>query len=1019
MKRSISFYLGLVICVFTLTLLFTSQINAQYFGRNKVNYEVFNFKILHTKHFDIYYYPEEAKAVNYVAAMAERWYARHSITLDDTLKGKQAIILYDGFSQFATTNVSQGFIGQGTGGFTEPYMRRVVLSFAGPLSETNHVVGHELTHAFQFDITSKNHLASSGLPAASKMPLWFIEGMAEYCSLGPDDPFTSMWMREAALSKLPDISDLTNPKYFPYRYGQALLAYIGGTYGDQVIQELLRRAAKTGSINSAIDSVLNISPDSLSKQWHAAIHAEYDPLLKITSRPKDYGRELIEGKKGSQSLNVSPALSPDGKKFVFFSSRDLFSVDLYLADAKTGKIEKNLFKRELNTHLQNLQFINSTGTWSPDSKKFGFAAVEKGRPTFSILNVSTGDIEQTIRFPELAEIFSPAWSPDGKYIAFSAIDSGFSNLFLYNLKEKKLKRLTNDAFAELQPAWSPDGKNIAFVTDRFTTKISDLKTGNFELALINPSSNEIIKLNSFNDGKNINPQWSYDGNSIYFLSNHNGITNIYRLNLLNNEIYQITNLYGGVTGITYLSPAISSARDLNKLVFSVFSKGNYSIFSIDSTGVLAGTKPLIQLSSNNPGNLPPENRVSNLFLTNLNNPYMGLENIMPDSVSNYHAKLSLMGIGQPSVAAGVDNYGTYLGGGIMLFWSDMLGNYNLTTALQIKANDIFTDISGLLGYMNTKHRWNWGVVVQQVPYFTQGFLSGNASVKNIPAYVEQEYIFRETNRSISGILSYPFSQVLRVEFNARYTNKSFNNKVTTTAISLVDGRSLIDKTEQLPHQPSINLGSVSTALVYDNSYMGATGPLLGSRYRFEVSPVFGSLKMINVLADYRQYFMPVKPFTIAVRLMHTGRYGSGAEDARIAPLFIGYPELVRGYSNASFSPNECQLDGNCPSYENLLGSKILVGNIELRFPLLGVLGLGDGFYGYFPIEAAFFYDAGVAWMNNQKPTFLGGSRKPVTSVGAGIRVNVLGYAVAEIDYVHPFDRPGKKWLWQFKLSQGF
>ena len=246
MKRSISFYLGLVICVFTLTLLFTSQINAQYFGRNKVNYEVFNFKILHTKHFDIYYYPEEAKAVNYVAAMAERWYTRHSITLDDTLKGKQAIILYDGFSQFATTNVSQGFIGQGTGGFTEPYMRRVVLSFAGPLSETNHVVGHELTHAFQFDITSKNHLASSGLPAASKMPLWFIEGMAEYCSLGPDDPFTSMWMREAALSKLPDISDLTNPKYFPYRYGQALLAYIGGTYGDQVIQELLRRAAKTG-----------------------------------------------------------------------------------------------------------------------------------------------------------------------------------------------------------------------------------------------------------------------------------------------------------------------------------------------------------------------------------------------------------------------------------------------------------------------------------------------------------------------------------------------------------------------------------------------------------------------------------------------------------------------------------------------------------------------------------------------------------------------------------------------------
>ena len=156
------------IAVFLILLGAASSSEGQYFGQNKVNYDDFNFKVLHTKHFDVYYYPEEKDAVYDAARMAERWYTRHSIILDDTLTGKQPLILYDGFPQFTETNVTQGQIGQGTGGFTEPVMRRIVLPFAGPLAETNHVIGHELVHAFQFDITGKGKSKDqNGLPAAS------------------------------------------------------------------------------------------------------------------------------------------------------------------------------------------------------------------------------------------------------------------------------------------------------------------------------------------------------------------------------------------------------------------------------------------------------------------------------------------------------------------------------------------------------------------------------------------------------------------------------------------------------------------------------------------------------------------------------------------------------------------------------------------------------------------------------------------------------------------------------------
>ena len=1000
-------------------LIINISVNAQYFGRNKVNYTDFNFKVMHTKHFDIYYYDEEKDAVDYAAKMAERWYARHSYILGDTLKGKQPLILYDGFPQFSETNVTQGMIGQGTGGFTEPIRRRIVLPFAGPLAETNHVIGHELVHAFQFDITSKKHRGTSPLPAASQMPLWFIEGMAEYLSIGPIDPFTSMWMREATLKKLPKISDLTNPKYFPYRYGQALLAYIGGTYGNKKIGQLLRTAAQTGDMKSAIDSVFSISEDSLSKNWHAALHAEYDSLAKITSRPKDYGKEIIKGTKGEGSINVSPVLSPDGKNVIFFSSRDLFSIDLFLADAKTGKIKRTIFKKEFNTHLQNLEFINSAGAWNPNGKQFVFSAVADGRPVLTIINVKTGEIVKEHKFPKLAEIFNPAWSPDGNYIAFSALANGLSNLFLYNLKTNKLEKLTNDAYAELQPAWSPDGKSLVFSTDRFTTKLSDLYIGNYELALMNVETKNIQKLPTFSNVKNINPQWSPDGRSIFFISNNHGISNIYRYDLQNKNTRQITNLYGGVSGITAISPALSVARDKNKLVYSVFQNDKYSIFSIDSTIFLEGRKLHMPFRNKNLAELPPMNRTGIKFLSVLENPHFGLPGDTTYKVTDYSPKLSLVGAGQPSVAAGADRFGTYLGGGVALFWSDMLGNHNLATALQVQAGSGFTNISGLVGYMNTAHRINWGGVVQQIPYYYSGYNVGYGNINNTPAYIEQQYMFKQTNRDFEGILAYPFSEVMRVELSGGFRNISFSNKVTTHAISLNDGSILENDTKDLGAAASLNLGTMSAALVYDNSYMGATGPLLGQRFRVEVSPYFGSINWVNILADYRKYIMPIRPITLAGRILHAGRYGSGAEDPRLSPEYLGYPGLVRGYETSSFSASEFNSTQTVHTFNDLFGSRMLIANFELRFPLLGIFGIGDGFYGYFPVEFAAFYDAGVAYDYASQLGFSGTPRTPVSSTGVALRINLFGYAVGEVDYVHPFNRPGNKWLWQFNLTQGF
>src|SRR5436190_1035339 len=184
-------YTAVVVCLLTVVAV-ARPAEAQYFGRNKVHYDRLDFRVLQTDHFDIYYYAEEELATRYAARMAERWYARFSRLLDHTFTSRQPIVLYASHPHFAQTNVTPSAPSEGTGGLTENTKSRIAMPFAPGLGETDHVLGHEIAHAFQIDI------AKRARQNAFALPLWFIEGMAEYLSLGPVNTNTAMWVRDAA-----------------------------------------------------------------------------------------------------------------------------------------------------------------------------------------------------------------------------------------------------------------------------------------------------------------------------------------------------------------------------------------------------------------------------------------------------------------------------------------------------------------------------------------------------------------------------------------------------------------------------------------------------------------------------------------------------------------------------------------------------------------------------------------------------------------------------------------------------
>ena len=553
--------------------------SAQYFGRNKVQFDDFDFQVLGTDHFDWHYYPVEAEAVYDAARMGERWYERFARSFQHEFESPKPVILYADHPDFQQTNTLQGFIGEGTGGVTESLKNRVIMPLTGSYWDTDHVLGHELVHAFQYNIAQSRR--GGGLQGLYRLPLWLIEGMAEYLSVGRDDPLTAMWLRDAIRrDELPTIEDLSRGRIFPYRFGQALMAYVGGTYGDDAVVQIYRRALRVG-FEGAIQGVLGMPTDTLSVRWRDRVAQEYLPLMEGRDAPSESGKLILAPSTGSGKVNISPALSPDGRFIAFLTEKDVFSTDLFMADAETGEIIRKLTSADSDQHIDALRYIDSSGTWSPDSEQFAFVVVAGGDNQIVIVNASNGTVDRLIAIDEIGGVTNPAWSPDGRYLAFSGSVGGISDLYLYDLETQGTTRLTNDKFADLQPTWSPDGQTIAFTSDRGPeTDFERLTYSRFQLSLIDVATSEVRVLPVFGNVKHINPQYSADGGSLYFLSDQDGFTDVYELDFENGAVRRITNLATAVSGHAYLSPAMSVANN-GTVAFSVFDELEFHIYTMD------------------------------------------------------------------------------------------------------------------------------------------------------------------------------------------------------------------------------------------------------------------------------------------------------------------------------------------------------------------------------------------------------------------------------------------------------
>jgi hypothetical protein len=667
---------------------------------------------------------------------------------------------------------------------------------------------------------------------------------------------------------------------------------------------------------------------------------------------------------------------------------------------------RKLISTAANSAFDSLQYLHSAGAWDTAGRRFALATVRDGRPALVLLDVDGNAAAIDVPLAQFDEVYSPTWSPDGRLIAFAALIGGATDLFVIDLATTNVRRLTNDQFADVQPAWSPDGRSIAFATDRFSTRLGDLRWGALQIAVIAVDSGVISRIGATGVTSERDPAWSADGSCVFFVGDHADVSNVFRFELAGGRVFQVTDVETGVSGVTRLSPALSVAAGSGRLAYSVFNRGGYEIHTLEPTD-LKGQPTAASLPT-----MPESDKdAEDVAVPQL--PEI-VDRERQAAGPRYRPRLGLEAFGMPYFSAGGGAFGSSVQGGSSFLFGDLLGDRQLFAAVHLSS--LFDESAFTTTYLDRGSRWNWGLTVGQVPEvgYARSTVEIGDGANDTLLRTRERRVW--TERALSGFTSYPLDRWRRIEFSVGARQNFFEAEKDTDVISSVTGRLVATHRDGVPTVEPLTVATASVALVGDTAVWGGTGPILGSRYRFQILPAGGETSYLGVLADYRRYLMPVKPYTIALRILHSARYGPGKNDPRLLDTYLGSSSLVRGYSGTRVVQSECSTN-ECAALDSLLGTGVLVAKLEIRAPLLSAFSSRIR-YGAIPLDMFAFADGGTTWGGPGAPRLTTLSRTWIRSVGGGVRANAMG-VVFDFAAERALDLRHSGWRFAFNLRPGY
>lgn len=973
-----------------LLLLTATACPAYYFGQNKVNLVPQDWSSLQTMHFDIYFPRGEDEFGRVAALLAEETYYTLKEQLTFPIDARIPVMFYNSKTAFQSTNIIYPLLTEGVGGFTESLRNRVAIPFDGSYVELEKLLAHELTHAY---INALNDGITNALTSLrpTSFPFWFSEGLPEYLSIGGANDYNNMFILDMVVNdNLPKLENLGG--YYAYRLGESFLAYISQTYGREKVSEFYYTMRSVNGLDSATKKVFGLGFKELESRWRYQLKRDFFPLVEAQTIPVEGMEKRSDSEKDGAYFNLMPRFSPNGSRYVYFSSANArFSV--WMGTLHGLSKPRRILKGEATGKMEEFYYFRSNLSWFPDNSRVAFAAKTANGDRIHILDVDRRRIVRSIDPPGFNAIYELDVSPDGNSLVFAGQQGMRCDLFLLDLASENITRLTDDLYNDLQPRFTPDGQRIVFASER------SRKAGNQRKGLFANLGRDIFSLDlaggqltqhTFEDKDCSFPWLDAKGDILYYINSAGGVSNVFALNLAQSGKARVTQVLSGVY-------SADMSADGRHLLTANYFDGAWDIYyqdvSLDTLSYSAYTQPR-QIDQGNSlmdqidlGRLDYYGKREALHhrRTNpasglaLRDPLLGevapFEYTAEDSlllykdfsyddrpqskgpaptIRPYRPRFSLDSLwGGLAYSPAVGTIGY-----VELSMSDMMGDHGIGITAGVAGKLEESDLA--LTYLYLKNRMDYGIGV---------FNLNDEYYYNIPVAGPDNDIwlrYRERQTGAYFLLRYPFSRFFRVEFdNMLYQRGSYLYELSDSLDVL------LDQADSFVYTPGLRF-------VHDNALYGSTGPLLGWRLFYDLNATLdnGKIDHVTNYLDWRSYTLFSKRYSIALRAI--AGISTGPNPQRF-PLGGYYG--IRAYG------------------DDLSGSQKAVLTAELRFPFFEYISMAFPLPITIPnIRGSVFAEMGTVFDDFASFQPLDGSKLKDLKLGYGFGPRLdLGYVILALD----------------------